>query len=217
MIEIDPRKIPRDTDMQIARAVAIEEYASVESAMSRVFAALLGTTDRKGSIVFFAIVNTRSRNSILEALLEDKHGKKYDAYWYGEPGSPGKPRTGGLITLIRQLDDLRNHIVHWHPVRQISQSGTSEALYPPHFWHRAPLADPITHEFLIEFAQKANFVYRSLSMFYFFTTAYDRLSAESQKTWLEIFARPAIYPPSSTHPISPNYKAPESPPRSSGE
>jgi hypothetical protein len=194
--------------------LAIEEYAGVESALARLFAALLGTTDRRGSIIFFAIVNTRSRNSILEALLEDLHGRKYDTYWYGDPGSPGNPKTGGLLTLVRQLDDERNHIVHWHTVRQIGPE-ISEALYPPHFWHRAPLADPITIETLTQFTQKANFVGRSISMFYAFTSMYDRLPAEAQKTWLEIFARPALYPPANSHPLSPNYKAPETPPQSS--
>jgi hypothetical protein len=212
---VDLGAIGRDGKMQIARALAIEEYTMVESNLARLFAALLGTADRKGSIVFFALLNARSRNSTLESLLQEQHGNKYDAYWYGEPGRAGKPKTPGLITLIRQLDDERNRIVHWHPVQKIDGTKSSEVLLPPHFWHRAPTAVPITIESLTAFAQKASFVHRSIAMFYAFTTMQDRLRTDTKQTWLEIFARPALYPPSNTHPLSLNYKAPETPPRSS--
>jgi hypothetical protein len=125
-------------------------------------------------------------------------------------------------TLIRQLDDERNHIVHWHPVQKVDllgdgKSNTALQLMPPHFWHRAPAAAPITVQALKDFASKANFVRRSITMFYLFTTRAfaSRLPDDARNTWREIFARPALYPPSNTHPLSLNYKAPETPPQSS--
>ena len=43
-------------------------------------------------------------------------------------------------------------------------------LMPPHFWHRVPTADPITAQDMRDFAAKANFAQRSVSMFYLITT-----------------------------------------------
>jgi hypothetical protein len=37
-----------------------------------------------------------------------------------------------------------------------------------------------------------------------------------KQPWLDIFQQPIVYPPPDTHPLSPNYKAPETPPQSSG-
>jgi len=211
-----------DGTMQIARAVAIQEYAQVESNLAKLFTALLGTGARKGSIVFFALMNARSRNSILESLLKEEYGNMYNAYWYGEPAGQVKRKTGGLITLIRQLDEERNRIVHWHSVQQIEGAKKSEVLLPPHFWLRGGTRDPLTTESLVAFAQKANFVHRSIAMFNLlatnlFTTVQDQISTDAKQTWHNIFAQPALYPPSNTHPLSQNYAAPQNPPQSSRE
>jgi hypothetical protein len=90
----------------------------------------------------------------LASLLEVVHKNQYDAYWYGEPGSPGKPKTGGLFTPIRQLDDERNRIAHWHPVQKIDSGKSSFELMPPNFWHRAPAAASITVDTLAEFKKR---------------------------------------------------------------
>jgi hypothetical protein len=207
--------------LQVARAQAIEQYAQLESSLALLFASLLGTTDQTGSIVFFAIVNTRSRNSILASLLEIVHGERYQAHWHGEKGSPGKPGLGGLLTLIRQLDDERNHIVHWHRVshREIHHGGKSKAeelLLPPHFWYRAADAKPISIQSLEAFIRKADFTVRSVRMFHWLVTMKHPMPENLLYTWPKIFEQPVPYPPSDSHPLSPNYKAPKNPPQSSG-
>jgi len=196
-------------DMLVARAKALEEYALLESSLARLFTSLLGTSDQKGSIVFFAM-GAGSRARILRSLLEALHKKQYDVHWYGEAGSPGTPRTGGLFTLIHQLDSERNKIVHWHPVQKVELLGdgnnkSSLELMPPHFWNRAPKATPIAAQMLIDFKKKANFVYRSISMFYVNTDAQfrGRFGEDVRTIWLDILARPVLYPPPATHPIQP--------------
>lgn len=193
---------PDDSNMLIARAKALEEYALLESALAQLLSTLLGTTAQKASIVFFAIFNSRSRNQILETLLEVAHKNQYDTYWYGEPGSLGKPKTGGLFTLIHQLNEERNRIVHWHPVQKIDGGKSSFELMPPKFWHRGPARASITVDTLTEFKNKANFVYRSVNMFYLFTTPEFSVPDDARDTWRDIFGRPAIYPPSNTHPLA---------------
>jgi hypothetical protein len=106
-----------------------------------------------------------------------------------------------LFTLIRQLDDERNRIVHWHPVQKIDSAKSSFELMPPNFWHRVPDAASITVDMLTEFKSKANFVYRSVNMFYLFTTPEFPVPDEARNTWRDIFARPAVYPPSNAHPL----------------
>jgi hypothetical protein len=167
---------------------------------------LAGTTNQAASIIYFGIVNTRSRTTILEKLLQMTHGTKYDVHWHGEPGAPGKPATSGLFALIRQLDEKRNNIVHWHTVIETGSrpDGTpinEESLAPPHFWYRTPEMVPLLTSDLEEFILKAEFVHRSINMFAWFNAQKTPLAPEARQTWPEIFARPAIYPPSNARPL----------------
>jgi hypothetical protein len=63
----------RDTEFQVARALAIESYAQLETQICFLFGSLLETTDDKASAVFFRITNARSRNEMLEELLRKTH------------------------------------------------------------------------------------------------------------------------------------------------
>jgi hypothetical protein len=108
----------RDADFQIARGLAVEAYANLEYAQSMLFAQLLDTTQDRASIIFFRITNRRSRNRIISDLLEKEFGDKYDIYWQGQGGVSGQKREPGLFTLINNLDDCRNEIVHWHTAQK---------------------------------------------------------------------------------------------------
>jgi hypothetical protein len=204
---------PRDGGLQLARGFAIEEYSKLESALSRLLASLLDTTWTKASIVFFSLINTRSRNSIFKALITATHGDRYDMYWNGRAGAPGIPRASGLLALIRQLDDERNRIVHWQTVRNFSKDdgGTQtsfEQLMKPEFWFREPAAAPtsIQVDDLRAFIGKTDFVTRSVVMFRGFT-AEASFPESARRIWAEIFQQPVSYPPPDTHPLSPNYRA----------
>jgi hypothetical protein len=210
-----PKPDPPAVTLQVARALAIEEYANLESALSRLLANLLGTSFAKASIVFFSLLNTRARSAMFESLIAAVHGDKYRTFWLGQRGQPGIPRTNGLLALIRQVDQERNHVVHWHTIQASDRS--SEQLMMPEFWFRDPYnAEPtsIGVPELQAFIAKTSFVARSVVMFAMFTSG-DLRPADVAQTWSQIFQQPVSYPPSDTHPLSPNYKGPGTPPQSS--
>jgi hypothetical protein len=210
---VDLGAIVRDGKLQLARAFAIEGYAKVERSLSLLFASLLGTSLDKAGVVFFRITNTHSRNTILETLLQKAHGDKFRVYWQGT-------RTeSGLFTLIRQLDQRRNELVHWHVLNEIAIAETShtsrEVLKPPNFWNRPTDTQSISVEDLAAFILKADFVHRSLNMFHMATSDMFQITEAEREPWLRIFEQPVSYPPPDTHPLSPNYREPETPPQSS--
>ena len=200
MANVNLGEIVRDGKLQIARAVAIEEYAKVEQSLSWLFAGLLGTTRDKAGVVFFRLTNTHSRNSIIESLLQKNHGLIYRTYW------SGTQQHGGLFTLLRQLDSRRNEIVHWHVVMSVGgdPAKTSESLHPPNFWNRTPTTQSIGLAELEDFTLKADFVGRSINMFTAFTdpSMNPHFAADNSAAWQGIFEQPITYPPPDTHPLS---------------
>jgi hypothetical protein len=204
--------IARDTKLPIARAAAIDAHANFEQALFTLFASLLGAPRDRAGIVFFRIASAPTRNKILESLLKKTHGNKYKVYWNGcEPKAQD-----GLFPLIRQLDHRRNELVHWHIAMEIRAGDGSaisrEALEPPNFWNIADNRPKITVKDLENFVQKADFVTRSVAMFYALTSG--DLPGVVPGPWPEIFEQPILYPPPETHPLFRNYKGRETPPES---
>jgi hypothetical protein len=197
-----------DDELRIARALAIEAYAGVESALVVLLGRLLGTTNDLAAIVFFRITNTSARNAIIEQLLKKTHDTKYDTYWHGQAGASGQRRIPGLFALIQQLDNRRNEIVHWHSRSSSSSTGEQwDDLAPAYYWARAPHLKSITTPDLNDFIEKANFVQKSIFYFCQFTTkppdVFLRAYGRELETWVNIFQQPATYPPSSDHPLAP--------------
>jgi hypothetical protein len=108
---------PRDINFLVLRSLAIEQYATLEQALCRLFADLMRAPLDRMAIVFFRINNARSRNYFLQQLLEKEHGDKYNLYWNGK--RPGYNNVPGLIGSIRYLDGTRNKIVHWNMLGSI--------------------------------------------------------------------------------------------------
>jgi hypothetical protein len=201
--------------MQILRATAIEQYSKLEASLAGLLAHLAGTSDKAASIIYFQMMNARARTKALKQLLQMKHGGKYDVHWHGEPGSQGKPAKPGLFALIRQTDEQRNLIVHWRTSGVIREGiAQDDELIMPDFWYRSENPPkPITTADLEEFILKTEFIHRSINMFTWF---HQRpVTPEALQTWPEIFQQRAIYPPLNSHPLSPNYVAPQTPPQSS--
>jgi hypothetical protein len=193
--------VPQDLKFTVARALAIEGYANVEQALSSFFSFLLGTKPDSGAIVFFRITNTHSRNRIIKDLIAKVHGDSYKAYWHGAKHVPG------MFSLINQLDDQRNQIVHWHVIASIDLENKSQTskLAPPNFWSYGPHSTNITIYQLIDFAMKSDFVFKSINMFHWITGRKHPISDADRAPWLRIFETPPTYPPPNTHPLSPNY------------
>lgn len=135
MATVDLGSFTRDGKLQIARALAIEAYANLEQSLCHLFGILMGSPTDKAAIVYFKLYNASVRNKIIEELLEKAHHSKFDIFWHGQPGQSGVPKIPGLFTHIRQLDEKRNQIIHWHVVRDIRFEGenyvTQENLTPP--------------------------------------------------------------------------------------
>ena len=202
------------TELHVWRARAIQAYADVEFNLSMLFAGLLQTPIDYAGIVFFRLTNTHSRNAIFESLLKKRHGTKFEAYWHGTPNTPHRK---GLFSLIRQLDQRRNEIVHWHTVNHIHLGDGGEQtsyldLAPPNAWAFKTDQPRMGVTELQEFCAKADFVARSIGSFFALTSGTIPADSDSAKTWLDIFQQPCTYPPPDTHRLSPNYKEPESPP-----
>jgi len=96
--------IPNDEptrNFMVVRAMAIVQYAQLESSLAGLFTRLLGVTPDIAGVPFFKINNARSRNSMLKKLLRERHGSTYNVFF------------NPLIKYIGGLDDSRNQIIHW--------------------------------------------------------------------------------------------------------
>src|SRR5829696_4377692 len=198
---MEPSREPRtfDDEFRIARALAMEAYVKVESAMADLLAVLLGTTERKASHVLFRVTNTSARNAILTSLLNESQGDKYDIFWNGQAGGPNQKKLPGLIAVISQLDTTRNSIAHWLPIQTAGVGDTGykswEELRPAHYWARDVVFEPITTEGLNEFIRKANYVSSSLAVLYLIIHKPHLMSAAELETWTHRFEQPGFYPP----------------------
>src|SRR5258708_39060617 len=94
---------------------AIEAYTTVEAAQFRLLAIILGVDDDTAAIIFFAIMNVRSRHQMFETLLAKRHGRTYEKYWQS------------YTHYVNKLSEFRNAIVHWHHVTISNAEGPSEA------------------------------------------------------------------------------------------
>ena len=211
MTTLDLNQRPSNAiELHVWRAKAIEAYADVEFNMSMLFSGLLQTPIDYGGIVFFRLTNTSSRNSIFETLLKKRHGDQYQVYWHGIPNTPNKR---GLFTLIRQLDQRRNEIVHWHTVSHIHLGEKGEQtsyldMAPPTAWAFKTEQPKMGVKELQEFCDKADFVARSIGSFFAHTSGAIPADSPSAKTWRDVLQQRCTYPPPEDHPLSPNYGEP---------
>jgi hypothetical protein len=81
----------------------MQAYAMVEAHQATLFELLLKTDLRRANAVFFAIQNVRTRNELLETLLELEFGSALEKYWASCSG------------FLSKLARFRNAIAHWHP------------------------------------------------------------------------------------------------------
>jgi hypothetical protein len=197
-------------DLKIARADAIHNYVGVEQSLSGLLAILLGISNDQAGIIFFNIIASRTRDKIIEGLLEKRFGNRYERYWHGIPGTSATKREPGLFALLQQLATTRNFIVHWAIAVNVGSGAITESLIPPNVWGFKDDQRSLSIQDLEQFSQKASFVSRSLNMFNLIVGGQWPAGLE-QSPWPDIFQQPCTYPPSDTHPLSPNYKAPGTP------
>ena len=183
-----------------ARGRAIQAYADLEQNLCLLLAAFSGMPLDIAAIVFFKITSSRARDAILEKLLKKKHGSTLMAFWKS------------LESLIGQLTETRNHIVHWNANVFRGEDGIeSIELKSPSVWGDYDKTPAITKKDILDFIDKCLFVSRLCNHFAAFLVPQDRslTTEEQEQAWHDIFQQPVVYPPPDNHPLCQKPKAAE--------
>lgn len=187
--------------VRLARADAIQAYASIETSLCMLMAHLLNTNNNIAGIIFYRIVNTRSRLAILSDLMKTKYGDSYKTFW------------NSVVKILRgDIDPRRNEIVHFHVGQHIHVEEESRIietyLVPQNYWRSRD--DFLRLCDLVEFNNKCDVISRMLNIFTVFQMGH--MPPSGAGAWHDIFQRPLLYPLPDTHPLSPNYEEQKSPP-----
>ena len=176
---------PAHQEFLLARGTAIQSYANVEFFLCMLFAHLISSPIEIAAIVFYRIVNTRSRNVILTELLAKRHEKQYEIYW------------NSIATLLRGLDQDRNNIVHWHTVMHFDMdkmTTVGAALIPPNYWRKS--GAEITVPAMRDFTNRCTFVAGYIGGLTNWLNG--QMREEERNTWREILQRPVVYLPTNS-------------------
>jgi hypothetical protein len=186
--------------MMLVRASAIASYTVLEASMCHLFTSATGMDQRRGGLVFFRMVNAKSRLTVLETLWNEQIGPEF------------KPFTKAVLNRLRRLDGIRNQIVHWSVVQTVSMSnGTLDLqgavldahLQRPDYWWQTEKSTTLTIQDILDFGHEAQTESRALNVFPI--VAYPHLSypemAAAFESWRDIFLQPLLYPLPEGHPL----------------
>lgn len=207
----DPREVA-SLALKVARADAIHNYAALEQSLSSLLARLLKISNDDAGVIFFNIISSRSRDSILERLIEKHIAPEFWPFFNGIAGAPGVKKTPGLFALLQQLSATRNFIVHWAVAVNVGDSPVTESLVPPNVWGFIHDQRTLTVEDLKEFSARANFVSRAINVA---TLALFDPRFPAPEAWHQILRQPCVYPPAEGHPLTPRPRAQPPQPQSS--
>ena len=188
-------------EFMIARAGAVQAYATIEQSLCTIFASMLQVPNAYAGVVFFRMSTARARNATVEALVRKRLGSEFN------------PFMNSIVAMLKQIDQRRNEIVHWHMVHSVSSQpqgplAHSWSLTPPNFWDMSASTPKINISDLEDFSSKCDVIHRALNMFHVATNPSFALPDETRQSWLERFRQPLAYPLPDTHPLSRNYKEP---------
>lgn len=201
MADFDEMVAEAEDNFLVARALAIQAYAEVERSLCWMFGFLIEVDDNVAGIIFYRMVNSRSRLAVIEDLKKLRWGDKYDAYFRS------------VIRALKPLDQERNQIVHWHGQPwHMPERSRGGYLRPANFSAGGDIEKWIDPEQLIEFAYKCDFYARSINMMVF-TEALPIPISEDPSQY--ILQQPAAYPPPEGHPLFRKRRVRGNPPQSS--
>jgi len=174
------------------RGKAIQAYATLESTLNHLLVSLTGMAWEDASIVFYKIVNTGSRRSIFEKLLQRKFGTKFNPFW------------NDFVRQLRVIDDKRNEIAHWVGatymmvnVSQLMLMGC--VLIPPASLHTKASSPRITINDLIAFREKCT-EFASLASGFAMRIKPPEGMPDQGEPWFDIYQLPFVYPLPEGHP-----------------
>jgi hypothetical protein len=171
------------------RGTSIDAYSGLEQSLCAALALFGEMPPDVAGLIFFRMVNTRSRLSVLEKLALRKYGTKYKKFW------------ASASKRVEELDRTRNWIVHWAVVHEIRDDKVSPCLMQPNFHDADFGGEKVDTHDLEAFIAKANFMNRLINMLISFERVPQLLGAQAQ-AWQEIFQQACTYPPSCTHPLA---------------
>lgn len=177
---------PHFYEFHMARAMAVDSYASFEKAMCDLFALASETDIAVIGMVFNRINNARARVTMLDKLLRRKYGNSY------------RPFINPLLKALTVLSVRRNPIVHWGSSLLHTEHGKAYALVKPERWERG-LADTALHKpHLIMFHDECVFWDSLITHFCFYLQGDLH---DEPEAWHKIFQQPPTYPPHEGHPL----------------
>ena len=172
----------------ISRAKAIQAYASTEQSICSILAHLAHADPHTASIIFYRI-GAHPRNVILDELMTKEYARTYRKFW------------ASMMRHVRDLDRIRNMLVHWHTHVELSPPTATVGLSRPATWLSRGEISKLSIGEIDAFARKCDFVARSFNMFHLALMSKLDSSQGKHATWLGIFQKPADYPPKSDHPL----------------
>jgi hypothetical protein len=195
-----PARADAENALRIARARALEAYATIEESLCVICADVLRAPPEYTGVLFFKIAAARARNRAVEDLIRKRFGATYNLYW------------NSLIKNLTPIDQERNEIVHWQSAEEVGYDGGvawyEYKLTPPNIWDLRPTTPFKATENIEAFIAKCGFYSRSINIFKVIIIEDMARDAGERRTWLDIFQQAITYPPPDTHPLSPNYRGP---------
>lgn len=194
-------------DLDLARGRALSQYAHLESQLSSLFSQGFethapGLVHHNRAVhavfVFYKIVNTRSRNQILQKVVEDRLKSSSSTF------------RKTLFKQMAETDEFRNKLAHWTVNGALGTDGQQR-----HFLVRGPYGIVKDH---LGTTDLDSWVIRMRFLFYLFSFVTSKIIglhpewAQPRAAFEEILLRPIIYPPLPDHPIVPIWQGPTAPP-----
>ena len=179
------------TELWVHRGQSIQSYANLEQSLCTLFSTLSGIDTETAPIIFFKIVATRVRTTILENLLKHRHNGTYNTFW------------NSFRKLLFTLDETRNAIVHWNAVIDVDHREESGeiVLMPPNMMNMSADTPAKRNSDMVEFTEQCDFLARLCTMFSLFLSQPSSIPEDAQKTWRDIFLQSLTYPPQTHHPL----------------
>jgi len=215
-VERSDGNIPLDKVIELAeqdpiwssRGKAIQGYAQLEYSLCRLLEFWGDMSNVTASTVFYKIVSTAARISILEKLLHRKHGSTFNLFW------------NSLIKELRQIDLKRNEIVHWLAAANAILNDKKVLLVGVTLIPPASVGDNqgqplrITSNDLKVFEKKCDEFARLLAMFAAVSKPLEGFTPELGSAWRGIFQQPLVYPLPEDHLLFRTPPVPDTQPQS---
>lgn len=200
LVEYDP--------IWVHRGKAIQAYAELENSLNRLFSALSDTTWETAATIFYKIINTDARRSIIEKLLHQKCGAKFNPFW------------NQLTRELRDIDGRRNEIAHWlaavvHMINSQQHLLLGVILIPAASVANHRIEPRLTTSDLIRFRKKCEDLERLAGgLAARIKPPHPDMPTPSDEPSLDIYQQPLVYPLPEDHPLNGPPEAPRTHPQS---